>query len=115
MARTLKQTIKEELATLGGIAAEAVDSARHKVVEQGWFGQEQTGYIQNIYGTDLANEQGSETTLEQEAKHESEFPSHPHNQADGWNTEQREYLHSQASYEATDEQEHEAEQNELEQ
>jgi len=47
---------------LVSVIAEAADDIRHKVIEQAWSGQEQTGFLQNIYGTDFAS--GSDSTAQ---------------------------------------------------
>lgn len=54
---------KEIRQAVASIILEGMDDVRHKVVEQGWSGQEQTGYLQNIYGTDFTNQ----TTAAQES------------------------------------------------
>lgn len=55
MAKSWQEHAKDALGGLSEVSLEALDSVRHKVVEQGYFGQEQTGYITNIYGTNFSN------------------------------------------------------------
>ena len=49
--RSWKEAIAEELPKLQSGLAEATDDIRHKVIEQAWSGQEQTGsnYMAGIY------------------------------------------------------------------
>lgn len=48
--RSWEQAFREEVPKLKALAAEALDDIRHKVVEQGWSGKDQTGYLQSPYG-----------------------------------------------------------------
>ena len=70
--RTWEQAFAEELPKLEGLLVEATDDIRHKVIEQAWSGQEQTGYNQNIYGYDPGARDGYRDTLD-EAGHRSYF------------------------------------------
>ena len=67
--RTWKEAIAEELPKLQSGFAEATDDIRHKVIEQAWSGQEQTGsnYMAGIYDTLDKEDTGQEQTAQGEA------------------------------------------------
>jgi len=79
--RSWKQGAREELTTeLKNLLANAADDIRHKVIEQAWSGQEQTGYLLSPYGsqhgdqkpqvniyTTIHNHQASSDAEQQEA------------------------------------------------
>lgn len=56
MAKSWQQQAYDALGSLSEVSLEALDNVRHKAVEQSYFGQEQTGYLYNIYGTNFSNE-----------------------------------------------------------
>ena len=67
--RSWKEAIAEELPKLQSGFAEATDDIRHKVIEQAWSGQEQTGsnYMAGIYDTLDKEDTGQEQTAQGDA------------------------------------------------
>lgn len=86
MARTAKQALREDTAE---ILLNALDDARHKLIEQGYFGQEQTGYLQSPYGStwddagDWWNGSGNNTETQQTSA-QTDAPQDETNNADWW-------------------------------